>query len=647
MNNFSAALSGLKANQRHLDLIGDNIANVNTVGYWGARATFKDLYSQVLRPASGPGTNVGGRNNLSIGTGVELASIDMNTAQGSLLSTGRTFDLALRGGGFFVLSDGAQDFYTRAGTFDLDANRNLIDTRTGLRVQSAGGNDIQLPVSDTFAPQATSSLVLEGNLPAEQKGPKTEELTTAEAFAEGTAASTSTASAGPFALADGDQFIVRINGQSRTVTFDAADFADINNATLGEVQAAIDSQIGTSGAEAIINGGGQLEIRTTDRGDDQTIEIRELSGTVAGTLGFTIDTEFQGTQALATDTSDLSSLKSNRDAYVNGDIIRVQGTEADGTSVDVNFVYGVDGTTLGELRDFVTNSFDSATATLDGSGNLILTADESGDAKLSLNFTDDPANTGSTNFNENRMQVTTDGADKDTVSLATQIFDSQGLSHNVTFTFTREQANEWSLSAEFEDDDVSLPDGLVEGLVFDDNGELIGVNGAGAGDPNIEVQFDGITALQTISLEFGSSDETQGLSQFGDDGTVRVHSQDGYAAGDLLEFAVSGDGVIQGLYSNGQVVDFDSIAVASFANPGGLTRQGDTLFSASANSGQLTLGTAALNGASVQAGALEGSNVDLSSEFVRMIEAQRGYQASARLVSIASQISIEAINLLG
>ncbi len=646
MHSFSTALSGLRANQRHLDLIGDNIANVNTVGFWGARATFKDLYSQVIRPATGPEGALGGQNAQAIGTGVQLASIDLNTAQGSFFNTGRTFDLALRGNGFFVLNNGTQDFYTRAGAFDVDGNRNLIDSRTGLRVQSAGGGDIQLPIADTFAPQATSSVTIEGNLPAEQNGPKTEELTTKEAFQEGTAASTASAAAGPFALTDGDQFIIRINGQSRTITFSTGDFADINNATLSEVQASIESQIGTSEAEAIINTGGALEINTTVRGADQKLEIREVTGSVAATLGFTIDTEFQGTEALATETSDLNALKFNREAYVTGDTIRVQGTEADGTSVDVSFVYGVDGTTLGELRDLVSSSFDSATATLDSAGNLILTADESGDANLTLNFTDEVGNTGSSAFTENRLEVTTDGADRDQVTLVTQVFDSQGLSHDVTLTFTREDTNLWNLSADFGEDGVTVVDGAIDEIRFDDNGKLIGVTGGGQGDPNLELQFDGISALQTIALEFGSSEETDGLSQFGSNGQVRVHSQDGYAAGDLLDFAVNGAGVVQGIYSNGQIQEFDTVAVASFANAGGLIRQGDSLYSASANSGQLTLGNADLSGASVQAGALESSNVDLSGEFVKMIEAQRGYQANSRVISIANQIMQESLNLI-
>jgi len=128
-------VSGLLVHQRRLDVIANNIANVNTVGYRGSRVLFQDLFSQTLEGASAPNGDYGGTNPKQVGLGVQIASIDVNFAQGALTNTGISSDLAIQGNGFFILRDGANHYYTRDGGFSLNSLGQLFDTSTGMIVQ--------------------------------------------------------------------------------------------------------------------------------------------------------------------------------------------------------------------------------------------------------------------------------------------------------------------------------------------------------------------------------------------------------------------------------------------------------------------------------------------------------------------------------
>ncbi|PID25575.1 flagellar basal body rod protein FlgG [Sporosarcina sp. P7] len=123
-----SGISGLKNFQTKLDVIGNNIANVNTYGFKKGRTVFKDLYSQTVAGATGPGDTRGGVNPKQVGLGSQLAAIDTIHSAGSTQFTGNTLDLAIEGDGFFALQDGEEGtLYTRAGNFYLDQDGNLVD----------------------------------------------------------------------------------------------------------------------------------------------------------------------------------------------------------------------------------------------------------------------------------------------------------------------------------------------------------------------------------------------------------------------------------------------------------------------------------------------------------------------------------------
>lgn len=180
---LQAMLSGvasIKAQQSRMNVIGDNLANVNTTAFKGSRVSFAEMMSQTARSASGATNGRGGVNPIQFGLGVSVSATDMNTNQGALNQTNRQTDLAIQGNGFFVTSNSQRMGFTRDGSFQVDSSGNLVQAATGERVlgwkaDSIGNIDsakaltatdyVQIPNSLNSV-QVTSKTVWAGNLNA-------------------------------------------------------------------------------------------------------------------------------------------------------------------------------------------------------------------------------------------------------------------------------------------------------------------------------------------------------------------------------------------------------------------------------------------------------------------------------------------------
>ncbi|MHC4482629.1 MAG: flagellar hook-basal body complex protein, partial [Planctomycetota bacterium] len=181
---LSAGVTGLQAHQKMLDVAGNNLANVNTTAFKASRITFSELLSETIKKASQPTTTIGGTNPQQMGSGVGVAGISPNMAQGNIVNTGNPLDLAMEGEGYFVLSDGSRNFYTRRGTFAVDAASNLVDPTTGFLVQrigsvgvsdgfqTAGDSGIHVPYDVAMAANATTEMKIVGNLSADADLPE-------------------------------------------------------------------------------------------------------------------------------------------------------------------------------------------------------------------------------------------------------------------------------------------------------------------------------------------------------------------------------------------------------------------------------------------------------------------------------------------
>ncbi len=526
-------------------------------GFKAQSVNFSDLVYQNLTQGSAGTT--GGTDPIQIGSGAQVASISPNLQQGTLQQTGNEYDMAIQGSGYFVVNSDAQDDFTRAGSFGVDANGYLVDPATGARVQRFGtigegcatspafqipnDDDIQIPTGVGVPGSATSSITLQGNLSATSPGPVAQVLTSAQ----------------PFTIPN-----------------------PIPN---------------------------------------------------------------QPPQA-ATLTTPLSNLSDNILPYGNGaDTIVLNGVDAAGNAVtNVPVTVGPSGNppspaTMQTLITAIQGAFQGTNVSLDGSGNLVLTSTTTGPSKLSLTITDGTnADGGATNWGNHAMAVTT-GADGATVNTSVQIYDPQGSAHTLNLVFQKQGNNTWNLTGS-----VNANEGtMVNNLDFNQNGSF----GQVGGNATMSVQFNGFAAPQQLSFNFGNASGFNGVTQEGGASSAAAIGQNGFANGSLSTVSVDHNGVLNGIFTNGQTLAIAQLAIANFANPAALTRTGNNYFSLSTESGPALIGAGNTGGnGSVQQGQLESSNVDVSLEFTRLIIAQQGYQVNAHVITAADQILQDLGNII-
>ncbi len=531
VSSLASGISGLKTSQIALNIIGDNLANLNTSGFKSSRVNFSDELSQILRPAQAPVSGgIGGKNPLQIGTGVRVASIDVNYSQGGLDPTGRPFDLAIQGEGFFVVTDGTQDFYTRVGTFNLDLNNDLVDSSTGLKVRGANAT-INIPVNTVVPPNATTIVDLIGNL-------------------------------------------------------------------------------------------------------DSAASTGAINQVVTTTSPFTI-----GAPAVAT--NPLNNLDQNTVPYVIGDTINVAGVETNGTNVSATFTYGAanDGTTLGDLMNFISASYGTATATIDASGNIVLTADAPGTSNHIVTLADGTG-AGATTFPS--FSITTTGSGTTYVTTI-PVFDAQGKSYPVTLTFNKTAANTWAVAATMKPVDGSVASFGMTAINFNNDGSFASITGT----TDLTITLPAGIGTQVVNFNLGLANAFTGLTQVNATSSAAAVSQDGFGAGFYLSSSVNADGTIDALFTNGQTQTLDQLQLATFANPGGLEKQGRNLLVPSVASGQAVLRLAGSGSTgTITSGSLESSNVDIAEEFTKLIISQRAFQANARTITTTDEVLQELVNIV-
>jgi flagellar hook protein FlgE len=607
--------------------------------------SFVEVFGQTLRPGSGPTSALGGRNPSQLGGGAKLASIDRRMVQGSLLNTGRDLDLGIQGEGFFVVSDGNRQYYTRVGTFGIDAADNLVDLRSGFRVRNLADQDIQIDLNSVIQAQATANIGMEGNLPAVVTGPLAEVEKTDQAFEDHQPAIVA-GNAGPYNLNGGETLLIQVNNGS-TQTFTLPPPAVPGAMTAAEIAAALNQTL--TDAVAVDNAG-TLELRTVLTGSNRNIFISP-TGTAAAAIfpANRIGVAIAGTETTANATTDLKDLSANTLDYQPGAQIRISGFRPDGTAVSGIFVYGntppQDGTSLGALVAKINSIYNAptggATAVLNPDGTITITADQTGAASLSISITDVTPAQGSTNWSTHAFKNLVQGADPDTAEFFSSIYDSAGQAHQATFTFTRQDDGSWDLVASVDPLEGTIVSSPITGISFDQNGVLNSI------PPSpLQIQWTNLPGTQNINLDLGTAGQTDGITQFGLPASV-FGRPDGYTAGALSSINVRSDGTIEGTYTNGRILDLDQIAIALFDNAAGLNDVGNGLFETGSNSGQPFLTSAESSFAgTILSGTLEGSNVDIAEEFVRLIEAERGFQANARMIRTTDDVLQELVNIV-
>jgi flagellar hook protein FlgE len=292
---LSSGVTGLQAHQKMLDIAGNNLANVNTTAFKASRITFSELLNETIKKASQPTSDIGGTNPQQMGSGVAVAGITPNLSQGNIINTGNPLDLALEGEGYFVLSDGQQNVYTRAGAFAVDADSSLIDPSTGYHVQrigsegeidgfqTPGDSNIHVPYDVAMPAKATSSIDVSGNLSADAtfSVTRTQVMTSnvAYTYENGTAATESTL------ISELDQYsgtltsgTITIDGFDQDGTdFDTGLTFDIDGTTtLGDFIDHLNNNVLDGSTASIVNG--QVRITDDNAGYSKTDMVLSYSG---------------------------------------------------------------------------------------------------------------------------------------------------------------------------------------------------------------------------------------------------------------------------------------------------------------------------------------------------------------------------------
>ncbi len=628
---LNSAISGLEADSTWLDVIGNNIANVNTVAYKSSSVAFANQFSQAL--SSGSGDNVasetGGTNPQQIGAGTRVQSIQTNFAAGVIQQTGISTDISIQGSGFLVAKSGSNVYLTRAGNLTFDGNGNLVDS-TGALIQ---GYNATLQYTKTTINSYSSAGPLPpaaGLVPA---------VITAGAY---TLNNQDPANIGTIHIDPNMTMIPRASTQiNLTGNLDAAQQANANGGVLnlnpnGQPTLPLGTTIdaGITGGFPVLNpafmqlqGIGGPATATTSYGIKQTAQMTD-SGAPGVIFGVNVDAikakagnyaweqqpplppanEMQQTVYDSTGNAHTITIQ----FYQVNDLGAGGINSASGPSQAAYAWYAFD-TTGGQSVS--TNNLIGGTGILEGNNSPLQGYDD--------------GVTGQAEFGD-LLFFNTDG------SLASA-GGGYGILANNAFglagsAILPEQAHLYIPVNNLETN-FPLPTAPVspqppmgaEILRVTVNFGTWGVLGTG--------KRDGLTGDAQ-----GSYQTVNGVNTYVPNSHV-TGTQNGYADGSLQSLAFDSTGKIVGSFSNRQTADLAQVVVADVNNENGLNNVGNDHFQISASSGQNRVGLAGQNGfGSIQGGALEGSNVDLTVELSNMIVAQKGFDTNARMITTMSGV---------
>jgi flagellar hook protein FlgE len=575
-------LSGLTANSRRLEVIGNNIANVNTTAYKSNRLLFAPALSRNLSLGTAPSAASGGTNPGQVGLGVKIAGTQRNFANGAISTTGVNTDLALEGDGFFIVNRGAERFYTRSGAFQLNSANELV-TISGERVQGYAIDDefnivegqltgLEIPLGSMRLAEATENVNFAGNLNADIDGLATQaaQIDFNQAFTDlagtpltgpdllvGNLQDPSAAPGTPLLPGAGAPYSLTVSGAvkgnkevpDRTLTIDGAttvnDLLEFINDTFGIVDGLPNPDGAPANTGAQIDGAGVISI-VGNSGEFNNLMLDATNLSFADSAGATVPSPFTFSQDPVT-------------GVANGESVRTTFIVYDslGSALEVD----------------LTMVFESAS----NAGTTWRYYVDSPDNLDTMN-PDFNVATGAVQF-DNFGQLLSGGPVPVTIER-----DDTGALDPLTFNLNFESAN----------DNVTAY-----------------ADGRGEGESELSANF-----------------------------------QDGTALGTLSDFSVGEDGVITGAFDNGLTRSIGQVVLANFTNPEGLVDAGNSLFQIGPNSGTAVVTEPLSFGAGrVIGGSLEQSNVDLGKEFTDLIQTTTGYSASSRVISTTDQLLQQLVAL--
>lgn len=689
MRSLWAGVSGLQAHQVAMDVEGNNIANVNTVGFKYSRTNFADMLSQTAKIATAPQDPLGGRNSLQVGLGSSVSTVTHIFSQGSRQTTDKTTDVAIEGDGFFIVSpdNGITYKYTRAGDFSFDAYGNFVDSN-GLIVQgwlkdANNKIDSTLPIQSiqidpgmTIPARGTKNVTLRANLVSgsttNEYGPiyalDSDSTTIANpTIANGVGGNQKPENLGVLFNSSGKAFNLQ-NGQGIWIGFEPA---QVTRNITGTGQ--INVNLTINGIN--ITGSVGYNTPTASTAAYNATQIASLINTFTSQTGVTASASGANITFTNSNTMDGDSKKNILMSVNGGDGTGMLGVAVTDPGATTAFKYqyttgsanpATDSTSIGQTKNFHTTedlraymqwqakaSSTGALVSVNSDGKYVLSNPTGSTLAISVTSID---GNGTINKSPLFTQVfdamegtlppgaatkTSQAINAATHASSIDIFDSLGSKHTITYTFRKEATSTWSWTATVpQPGDIggAAPNqniytgGTVQ---FNSNGSLASIN-----PQSLSVTWNnGSTPNQQINLNFGTPNAFDGITSFDQKSATSLISQDGYTGGDLQGIRIDQNGVLIGSFTNGRSLGLAQIAMAKFANNEGLMADGGNLFSQSANSGDPTIGAAASGGrGAIFSSALEMSNVDLSKSLTDLIVIQRGYQANSKTITTSDQM---------
>ncbi len=594
MRSLWAGVTGLQAHQVAMDVEGNNIANVNTVGYKYSRVNFADLLSQTSKIATAPQGEMGGKNPIQVGLGTKVNAITKIFSQGSIKTTDKNTDLAIQGDGFFVLSgDGGRTFkYSRSGDFTFDAKGNLVDnngyvvqgwvrdSQTGKIDPTTSVRNIEISPGLTAPANPSSFIALKANLNS------------------------------------GDKIVSKSP---------IRELDDINGI------AGADNQINTKDDEKIDD----FEVLFNEKGE--AFNLQEGQGINVSFDGGQTTKEFRYTNDSAkVDTTGASG------------VYRFKTTE-DLRAALQNFARQKEGTVKVVVNDRGKYEIQNSDPNSANDLNIVISSIEDNNTVENIRFTEAFKSLSGELPAKSTVSRVSQIINAATYASSIDIYDSLGTKHTVRFEFRkagykRDQngtkvGTVWDMKISVpEPGDINgkiVPNEIDGQITFNKDGSLSSYTPSSI----TYTANNGSAPNQIIDLKFGSANDFDGLTSFDARSNTASITQDGYQSGDLIGISIDESGTVIGNFSNGRNMSLAKVAMARFTNNSGLQSEGNSLFSETANSGAALIGEAAIGGRGfIQSSALEMSNVDLSRSLTQLIVVQRGFQANSKTITTSDQM---------
>ncbi len=639
---MNVGVTGLGTNAEAISVVGNNIANVNTVGFKEGRTIFSDMLS----------ANIGVGQ---VGRGGQIQAVQNMFSQGSTENTSGDNDLMIQGESFFVVQNsvGTQSF-TRAGAFDYNKSQVLVNPDgmevLGYGITQATGlsngvtGKIDKTAFATLAPKTTTSASFVMNLDSTANAPGSSVTSSIRVAGDFGAAAAPAVTAATFY----DEFG---NAQTANITWalPAVAVPPSNNAYTYSI-AIPNATAGTPGSAGFPITGTLNFPTPTTTSVSTTVTLNNGAKPMPVTFDLT-NMKNSAVTTAPTITANGAPIKTANVVFSGGtaagtgtftDTAGVAYTTAMTFPTPTTWQYVISDATPAVVST-ITGNFASATngkSTWDQSSSTVTINGVSQPVMFDLSN----VTTGAT-----AVAVRTNGWDKtdpavtSNFSNSTQVYDSQGNAHNATVYYNKTGANTW-------DYHLSVPDAtsingmagnnVLNGtLTFDSAGVL--VNQIPSNVNGLTVQFPGSVASQTLTLDFNPNVSTQLASN----SVVSSQNQNGYGAGNLISTKIDDQGYVNASYTNNQTQRIALVALAKFASVAGLEKAGSSLFNSTAKSGSAIIGTAQLQGSTIFTKSLEQSNVDMATQLVSMIKLQRAYSGNSKTITSSDEMMQETLSL--